>query len=164
MFTEHVQYMLLLLVLVVNLTGTKFYGVTRSYSSCPFLCALVLVITANSEPFWCCLSPVLWCDTPLCIQWRKKDCSNFGEEWALLYWDIWVWVYIVLQATPIAERGRVWSGFSPEFIGQRASQDHTPHLEYSNIVSSYLTLVACVPLSTKFRVLDSFISSSSSSC
>ena len=38
MSTQHVQYVLLLLVLVVN---SKFYGVTRSYSSHPFLCALV---------------------------------------------------------------------------------------------------------------------------
>ena len=34
--------MLLFLVLVVNPPGFKFYVVTRSYSSRPFLCALVI--------------------------------------------------------------------------------------------------------------------------
>ena len=37
------SYVLLFIVLVVNSTGFKFYGVTRSYSSHPFLCALASV-------------------------------------------------------------------------------------------------------------------------
>ena len=37
MSMQHVQYVLLFLVLPVIF---KFYGVTRSYSSCPFLCTL----------------------------------------------------------------------------------------------------------------------------
>ena len=39
MSMQHAQYMLLLLVLVVN-SGFKFYGVTRSYASRLFLCTL----------------------------------------------------------------------------------------------------------------------------
>jgi len=38
MFTQHVQDVLLFLVLAVN---SDRFGVTRSYSSHPFLCALV---------------------------------------------------------------------------------------------------------------------------
>ena len=40
MSTQHAQYVSLFLVLVIIPTGFKFYGVTRSYSSRPFLCAL----------------------------------------------------------------------------------------------------------------------------
>ena len=41
--TQYVQCMLLFLVLVVILSSFKFYIVTRSYSSHPFLCTLVEV-------------------------------------------------------------------------------------------------------------------------
>ena len=40
MSMQHAQYVLLFLVLGVNSDQFQIYGVTRSYSSCPFLCAL----------------------------------------------------------------------------------------------------------------------------
>ena len=40
MSMQHVQYMLLFLVVAVSLTGFTFYRVTRFYSIRPFLCAL----------------------------------------------------------------------------------------------------------------------------
>ena len=55
------SYVLLFSVLVVNFTGFKFYGVTHSYSSCPFLCVLasVHILSVNTrgggrlwEPAW----------------------------------------------------------------------------------------------------------------
>ena len=46
MSTQHAHYVLLLLVLVVNSNQFKFYGDTHSYSSHPFLCALVTIYMA----------------------------------------------------------------------------------------------------------------------
>ena len=52
MLCMHVQYVLLLLVLVI-LTGFKFYGVARSYSGHPFLCTLALVLQQQMLGFDC---------------------------------------------------------------------------------------------------------------
>ena len=42
MSTQHAQYVLLFIVLAVNFNRFQFYGVTHSYTSCPFLCGHAL--------------------------------------------------------------------------------------------------------------------------
>ena len=53
---QRVQGMLLFLVLAVNSAQFQIYIVTRSYSSRPFLCALVL------------------CSNSTCLEWRNGSC------------------------------------------------------------------------------------------
>ena len=50
MSTQHAQGVLLFLVLAVNSARFRILRVTRSYSSCPFLCTLDMYIVCTAQP------------------------------------------------------------------------------------------------------------------
>ena len=60
----------LFLVLAGNSTLLRFYVVTRSYSSCPFLCALGVVIKGVFP------SSVAFCFNKLFHHWVSPACSE----------------------------------------------------------------------------------------
>ena len=72
--------MLLSLVLAVNsdLTNFKFYGITRSYSSCPFLCALAFIEQVSCKFVWILLGSTSLVARPIAQDFwlGGPDCSS----------------------------------------------------------------------------------------
>ena len=84
----NVQYVLLFLVLVVNSNQFQIYGVTHSYSSCTFLCALGKV--DNLTPL--CSSPLSLLATSKAVAGHESFQHYISMKWQQYGAWLFVWV------------------------------------------------------------------------